>query len=319
MADNFIYIPEVNPIIFYDVDRVNLDKYYTKHFEKWMFSERLLDWQVREDYTQLWQTDDIINLQFESTFDPIIVELLDSSGTAVITLPALIGLPNEFLPGTYSFEVAMSLAGLTTGCYALRITLGSAGPTQKTLLSDTQYISSEPIPNTICLEYWHSARFHKDVIWATGIQMQFRVNGSFGFLDKARTDSFIRNQRNSLVLLQSKAAKQWPVYFGDEYGLPDDIYNLVDEIWGCDNVLIDGKPFGIADNTKAEFIDVGFEYPKRGFKYTVEEGLNRNSRVFAVDTDTTKKLVHTIFVDKKVLGDTGNQGSGDTVPVLNIE
>ena len=318
MADNFLYIPEINPVIFFDVDRTNIDKYFTKHFDKWLFSERLLDWQSREDYCQPWQVDDIIYLQFESTFDPIIVKLLDSTGTAVITLPALIGLPHEHLPNTWSFEVSMSLAGLDTGCYRLQITAGT-GDEAKTLISDCQYISAEPMPNTICLEYWHSAKYHKDVIFASGIQFQYRVYGHLGFLDKPRADVFSRNQQNSIHLLQSKSAKQWPFYVGDEYGIPDDHYNLVDEIWSCDNVLIDGKPFGIADNSKVEFIEIGEEYPKRGVKFTVEDGINRNYRLFAVDTDTTKKMNYTIFVSKKVEGDTANQGSSNTVPVLHAE
>ena len=319
MADNFIYIPEVNPVIFYDTDRENLPKYFTKHFEKWMFTERFYDWQQREEYCQVWQTEDIIRLQFESTFDPIVVRLLNSDGDAVIELPALIGLPNQFLPNTYSFEVEMSLAGLDTGCYRLQILLGSEGPDQKILISDCQYISSTPVDNTVCLEYWDTKRFHKDVVWATGIKFQFRVHGSLGFLDKARKDEFYRDDRYNPTLLNSKASKQWPLYFGNEFGIPDDIFNLIDEIWGCDNVLVDGKPFGLSDNSKVEPIDIGFEYPKRGFKYIVEEGINRNSRIYAVNTDTTKKLLTTIIVEAKVFGDTSNQGSSNAVPVINIE
>lgn len=318
MADNTIYIPEVNPVMFYESDRANLEKYYTKHFEKWMFPERILDWQQPEEYCQIWQTTDIIKLQFESTFDPIVVKLLDSDGNIAIELPALIGLPNIFLPGTFSFEVSMSLADLETGCYTLLIELGT-GDSQKLLVSGCQYISAEQIPNSIILEYWHSAKYHKDVVWATEIKMQYRVHGHFGFLEKTRTDTMYRDQRYNPAILQSKSVKQWPLYFGDEFGLPDDHINLIDEIFGCDNVLVDGKPFGLTDNNKSEFIEIGYEYPKRGVKYTVEEGINRNSRIYAVETDTLKKLATTIIVDAKVFGDTANQGSGNTVPVITIE
>lgn len=121
MADNFLYIPFINPVKFYKVDRTASNKFFTKHFDDWMFKERLYYWQTRADYKRLWQTTDIISLQFESTFDPIIVKLLDIDGNAIITLPALIGLPNKFIPGTFSFEVEMSLAGLSTGYYQLQI------------------------------------------------------------------------------------------------------------------------------------------------------------------------------------------------------
>lgn len=315
MANN-LYIPELNPILLFEVDRSNIGAYFTKHFEKYPFAERLYDWQQPEDYVQVWQTTDIIYMQFESTFDPIIVELVDEEGASVITLPALIGLPNKFLENTYSFEVSMSLGSVTTGCYKLKVTAGS-GETQKIFLSGCQYISETQLENTILFEYWNS-RFHKDVVFETGIQFQKRIPGHFGFLDKQRKDEVYRDERYNPTLLGSKSSKQWTIYHGDEYGLPDDEINFIDEMWSCDNVLVDGKPFGIADGGKLEYITIE-DYPKRGLSLKIEEGINRNSRLYELGTDTTKKLATTIIVDAAVFGDTSNQGSSNTVPVFNIQ
>jgi hypothetical protein len=316
MAENFLLIPELNPIIFYDVLRGNLNKYFTKHFENFKFDERLYYWQQRENYKQVWQTDDIIYLQFESTFDPIVVSVLDQYGIPKNVFPALIGLPNKFIPGTYTFEVEISLADLTTGCYYLFIEAGS-GDNKKQMISDRQYVSSTQLKNTLLLEYWHS-NFHKDVLFETGIKFQFRVPGSFGFLDKVRKDTIYRDEKYNSTILDSKSAKQWPVFYGDQFGLPDDIINLIDEIWSCDNVRIDNKSFCIADGSKADFVTVE-RYPKRGYRMVVEEGINRNSRIFNIDQDATKKLITTIIVDAKVFGDTSNQGSSNAIPVFNIE
>jgi hypothetical protein len=316
MADNFLYIPFINPVKFFEVGATYLEKYQTPHFDDHKFSDRLLPWQSLEGYEQLWQDTDIIKLQFESTFDPILVSLIDEDGNAVLTLPTLIGLPNKFLANTYSFEVAMSLAGVATGCYQLKILAGS-GDTQKTLLSGCQFISSEPIPNSLCLEYFNS-RYHEDVVFETGIQFQFRVFGHIGFLDPGRKDELYRDERYNPALLNSRTLRQWPVTFGDERGLPDDIIDLLNRIWSCDNVLIDNKSFGIADDSKFEF--VGEEgYPMRGVKLTVEEGINRNSKLFTINSDPNKKIITTIIVDAKVFGDTSNQGNNNVVPVINIE
>lgn len=130
MPDNKLEIPELNPIIFYDINRANLSKYFTKYMQDYMFSERLYYWQQRTDYCQVWQVEDIIKLQFESTFDPIVVNLLDKYGNIVIALPALIGLPNIYEPLKYSFEISMSLAGLLTDFYYLQIIAGINGPSQ---------------------------------------------------------------------------------------------------------------------------------------------------------------------------------------------
>lgn len=307
-----LFIPYLNPVRFYNEEIEVLDKYQTKHFEDYPFEERILPWQQAEYDQRIWQTTDIINLQFQSDYDPISVSLVDENENPVIELPAIIGLPNKWEPATYSFEVSMSLADLETGCY--RIFVYGGGDVFK---SPVMHISEEPIPNTILIEYWNS-RFRSDVIFETGIKFQRRFYGHFKFLDKQRTDTLYRDQRFNPSLLQSKTARQWPLYFGNEFGISDDEIDLIHEIFSCDNVLIDRKPFGLADG-KVEYVDLDNDYPKRGMKLMVEEGINRNSHLFSQTVDTTKKLMATIIVDARMFGDTANQNSANTIPVTNIE
>lgn len=314
--DNSLYIPLLNPVKFYESGReaAEINKYLTRHFDDFMYPERLYNWQSPEEYCQIWQVDDIIKLQFEATFDPIIVKLIDTNGTAVIELPALIGLPHQTFENTWSFEVEMSLAGVTTGCYYLQIEAGTGGEA-KTLISSCQYISETPIENSIIFEYYNS-RFHGDIMFESGIQLQFRVHGNFGFLTPGRKDEAYKDERFNPSILNSKTFRQFDLSLGDGWGLPDDIIDLVNRIFSCDNVIIDNKPFAIAEGGKFDFIDIGNEYNKRGLKVTVEEGINRHSKIVIVDTDTTKKLNYAVMVDKKVFGDTANQGSSNTVPII---
>lgn len=314
MAENYLHIPLLNPVRFYDVDRSVLDKYFTRHFDEFKFSERGYKWELPADYCQIWQTDDIVRLQFESTFDPIIVSLLDINGSVITSLPALIGLPNRFIENTYSFEVELSLSGLETGGYYIQIEAGT-GDEKKTLISGCMDVYDSVIDNSLCLEYWNS-NAKGDVLFETGIKFQYRVHGHFGKLDPGRKDEQTKDQRYNPAILSSIPYRSWPVFFGDEYGLPDDHIDLLNRIWGCDNVLIDNKPFGVAEGGKMEFIETESDYRKRGVKLMVEEGVNRNSKVIQVNTDSTKKLAYGIMVDKKVFGDTSNQGSSNAVPVL---
>lgn len=315
--DNLIYIPELNPVLFFDKDRANIPTYHTKHFDKWMFGERIYEWQEKVSFKQVWQTTDIIKLQFESNFDPIIVKLMDVYGSPVITLPSLIGLPHRDLVGFFAFEVSMSLGDLPTGCYYLQLELGT-GEEQKILISGCQFISAEALKETVLLEYRNS-RFHKDVMFESGIEFQYRVPAAFTYLTKARADEQYRDEKYTNTILSSRSAKQFTILFGDAYGLPDDELNKLDEIWSCDHVKVDGKLFGIADGSRPEYpaLDDSAEYPKRGMKLLIEDGINRNSRVFALTTDTTKKLFTSVIVDAQVFGDTSNQGSANTVPVFN--
>lgn len=316
MANNQLYIPHLNPVKFFKVNQSNLAAYFTKHFDYYDFEERLYEWQDREDYTRVWQTTDIINLQFESTFDPIIVQLLDSKGNIVIALPALVGLPNRAIPNAFSFEVQMSLATVPTGCYRIKIIAGPTGLSQQIYLSGKLYISEDQLKNTLLLEYWHN-KFFNDVIFETGIKFQFRVHGHFGFLIPGSSQERYNDEKFNPSILSSKNFRQWSLIFGDEYGLPDDIIDLLSLAWSCNNMSVDGKLFAAVDN-KMDFVEVK-KYPKRGVKITVQEGINRNSTVFDVDVDPNKQLISTVLVDAKVFGDTSNQGSSNAVPVLNIE
>jgi len=319
MADNFIGIPFINPVRFFDVTRSNLPKYFTRQFDDYPFAERLYAWHDPTDYTQLWQTTDIINLQFESTFDPIIVELINSNNVAVITLPALIGLPNKYYPNTFSFEISMSLASISTGCYKLRITAGTSGPTQKIYESSIMYISSVAFDfPTLMLEYWHS-RFHEDIIFETGIKFQKRILGHIGFMNPGRDEEKYKDQQYNTTLLSSKTFRKFDVFFGDDFGLPDDEIDLLNRIWGCNNVLIDNKSFAAGDGDFSIEDFTYQKYPKRFVKLIVEEGINRRSAIRMQETDTTKKLVYGIVVEAKVWGDTSNQGSGNVVPLLDVE
>ena len=319
MADNFLYIPLINPVKFFSPDRATTDTYFTPHFDDFPFAERLYDWQEPSQFFQIWQTTDIIPLQFESTFDPIIVELLDRYDEAIITLPALIGLPNRYLPDTHSFEVNMSLATVpATGCYRMRVTAGT-GDGQQTFISAWMYISIEPIENSLLVKYRNS-RFHQDVMFETGIEFQYRVLGHIGFLTPGRADEAYKDQKLNPAMLNSKTFRQFLLVFGDEFGLPDDVIDLLNRIWSCNDVHVDNKSFGISDGGKFELADVDEgRYPKRGVRLVVEEGINRNSSVFAVTTDTSKKLTYAIFPEGKVFGDLSNQGSSNVVPIYTIE
>lgn len=314
MADNFLYCPHINPVKFYEPDRAVTDKYFTPHFDDFPIAERLYEWQYPADYKQVWQVDDIIKLQFESTFDPITVELLDVNDGVEISLPALVGLPNTYYANTFAYEVSMSLATVTTGCYRLKITAGASGPDQKTYFSNWMYISETPLENTLLIEYSHN-RFHEDVMFESGIVFQVRLHGHFGLLKPGRSEERYKDQRYNPTLLSSRSFRQFPLILGDEFGLPDEMIDLVNRISGCSNITIDNKGFSVVGGEEINFVDVE-DYPKRGVNMMVEEGINRSSRIFSVETDTTKKLQYGIVVDAKVWGDTSNQGSANTVPIF---
>lgn len=317
MADNILYHPELNPVPFYDELRSISDEFQTPHFEDFSFDERGQDWLQTYPFKRIWQTTDIIELQFTSQFDPIIISLQNSNLVDVITLPALIGLPNIDYPGTWIFEVSMSLAGLPEGCYRMKRLLGTA-PDQKTEYSDWMYIA-DVIPGTLFIKYWHS-RFYKDVVFESGKQFGIRV---FGWIDYDRQgrknkQEVYRDERYNNTILNSKSSKNIPLYLGDEFGQPTDLCNILELAFECDHVEIDDKSFGIAEGANIEYFDIE-GYRMRGMHTVIEPGINRYSKITTLNTNPDKKLAYGIMVDRKAFGDTSNQGSGNTVPVLTVE
>ena len=313
--DNFLYIPTINPVPFYNEDIVQPMAYQTKQFDDYNFDNRLQPWQMAAKYIRIWQTTDIISLQFEASFDPIRIELLNQYNQSVITLSALTKLPNKYIKGMYAFEVQLSLAGLQTGCYRLKASFGS-GDGMLVMYSPKQYISSEPIADSILINYYNS-KYFKDVIFETGIQFTVRVQGVID--DDKSTRSLkqeqYRNQAYSNRILSSKSTRNVPVYFK---WLSADLSDLIEQIFECNNVMLDGKLYGLAENSKIEYLEAD-KYRLRGMKLMLEPNLNRNSRIYALNANTNYPLFVTTIVDAKVFGDTGNQGNSNRVPVYNVQ
>lgn len=325
MANNRIYSPELNPDTFYDESLVVAAPYLTKHMAQYSFANRGRPWLQDGKYRQVWMTSDIKSGQFSSTFDPIIIELVNKFDVPVITLPALAGLPNKFYPDTFLYEYQMSLAGLTTGCYRMRRTLGS-GDSQVVEYGDWEYISSTFIPETVLIEAWSSKKYDLDVAFRGGAfkyQYRFPVFIDYDNIKRYKKSETYRNQRFSSVKLSSKSALRIPVYFGMtptnklQFGLPSEKTNLIELIHELDNITYDGVPISVPDDQEFEYYgDKGFRL--RGMGLTVETALNRYSRVREIGVDPNKKLIMGAMADVRVTGETNGQGSNNAVPFEQI-
>ncbi|MGL6147792.1 MAG: hypothetical protein ACRC1V_04875, partial [Plesiomonas sp.] len=136
---NQIFIPKLNPLKWVDVGAVANPKYHSKHLENYFFSDRRQPWQQRECHCQVWQTTDIINLQFSSNFAPVVVQLIDGYGNVVSSAVAVNSYPFRNSPGWNAYEVSFSLAGLSTGGYLAKMLLGT-GVGAKVLQSNTFFV-----------------------------------------------------------------------------------------------------------------------------------------------------------------------------------
>jgi len=311
---NYLFIPKANPLVFHRRGLVPLPKFFTRHFEDYPFEQRGYFWQDRETYCQPWQTTDIINLQLESGMSPLILKIVNCYGDVIQTLSAAASLPHEWIPNLYAYDFSCSLAGYASGIYRAQLWAGF-GAGQIVLETGPLLVKDGVIQNTIFFTYSDSSKSHRDTMYATGIKYGIRLPGEFGLLDVLRDDEMWRDQKYNPGLLRSLTSDQHPLILGKPDGLPEDMIKIVHEIWSCDTVTADNKFFGLATNSKIEYTPIK-RSRKRYMSMIVEDGLNRNSRIYSTVLDPQKRLLVTGMVDSRVWG---VQSGTNTLPIKSIE
>jgi len=310
---NFLYIPDINPSRFYDVDPLLVPQYLSRHFDDFSFANQIKSWEQPSRYFQKWQTSDIVRYQFTSNFDPILVTLVDKYDIARVSLNATQIRANKYMAGYYVYEVEISLATVPAGCYFVKI---DAGTGAKILISEPISVAVE-WKNSLYVEYQNS-RYHGDVIFETGIKFNFRVEGRIGRLFPGSKDVVYEDQKANPYTLSSTGFKSFDISYGGGKGLPDWVIDKLNLIWTCNSVTHDGKSFAKFEDTKFDLKDQD-NYPMRGVRMRVREGINRGSKIFSADVDTNKKLMVVFQIDdSKIFGDLLDPGS-NVVAVEGIE
>lgn len=309
---NELILPLLNPVSFYEINPVELPQYLSHPFEDYPYRYTVKDWEEPVGYCQKYQKSDIINLQFISNFDPVSVAVIDVYDQVLISVNALQKLQNKYSPGSYAYEASISLASLPEGTYFLKISAGGAA-----------LLISEPIlvkvihANTLYLQYKNS-RYHQEVIFETGIEFNFRVEGSLGHVDPSSRDQYYDDQRFNPTILSSKPFDNFPLVFGGSYGIPDWVIQKINYIFSCNNVRIDGKLYAKTSDTKFSLKEED-QYPLRGMEFTVRPGLNRGYKILNPDLDTNLQLIVVHNIDSRLFGDLSQQAGSNVIAITDLE
>lgn len=312
---NEIYLPFSNPVRFLELDPVELPQFLTKHFDDYWFSEQLSEFETIVEFKQKYQTNDTIYLQFESNFASIQMSVIDCEQTALLTQAATQVRANKYLPGYYVYEITLSLAAFTSiDTIWLKLSLGLG----------SKFMISEPIalaetwPNTVLFQY-NNSKYHGDVIYETGIVFGFRCEAVIRRLDPASERTFYRDQKVNPTTLKVRPYRAFDLGIGHLRGAPDWVIDKMNWIWSCDNVLCDGKPFAVLEDSKFEPAEIDPKYPLRRWTLNIQEGINRASKIVGVDVDPSKKLFITYQIDGTVWGDLSEQAGSNLTPILSSE
>jgi hypothetical protein len=270
-------------------------------------AEQIKSFETKAYYQQKWQKADTTLLQVESTVLPDDMKIYNFSGQVVKT----IGWSVAFLNTAYSiYELMFDIHDLPDGIYFIY--------QKSTFVGSTKEAISEPIfnktkwPNTSLFTYKNSFNDF-DVAWTTGIQMKFRCEAGVMDFDPQRGATDYVNQRSSRTLLSGAPSDKFTLYIGDQRGVAPYVQGILNRIFVCDYVLIDGIQYtAAADKWTVNRQKI---FPLVGASIDIAPSISTDSLAMTdiVTLDGRGTHVTTFNIETKFFGE------GAQVPIIEIE
>lgn len=277
MASNILDISLLNPVKFREKGYVNPLPYNFKYLDQWNFGQTIPDFYNKKKYYQPWQKNDIIYLQFLSNYSPLQLTLIDCNNQQVDSF-AMTYIPTSIEgSGQKVYQASIALNGYQEGVYQLRLDAGS--PVIET--QESEWFQIKTLwANTIKFEYSNNENDF-DVAFETLIKFGFRVHGGpTEFQPASDKTIFIDQVRNAKQLL-SRSFYTYKLLIGDAGGVPDYMAQIVNEIFNCSDVFIDGHQFTATDGKMSRVGD--FANPLAGWSMDIREADKRSSRRTVTD------------------------------------
>lgn len=275
------------------------------HFDDDWSCEQIKSFERRSYYQQKWKKSETTKLQMESSLAPEKLKVYDKNRTKVkeFTWTAVLT-----ATGYKIYEVTFDISNLPEGMYWLyqQVTFGSI---------DWAAIS-EPIhsktswSNTHLFTYSNS--YNKDGVgWTTGIEMKFRCEaGIMDFEPDAEISSYIDQTRDSEIL-DGVPYRKFKLYIGKAPGVAPWVLDLLNRIFLCDSVDIDGKTYTRNNGAKWD-VSRAKGNPLIGGSLEIVEGTN----LFGLNFSETTPIENGLVIAYNI--ETAFFGPGSLVPVIEV-
>jgi hypothetical protein len=307
---NRLYIPYLNPLNFVEVDPVEIPQYLTKHMDDYFLRERLNPWQSGS-YSQPWQINDTISLQFQNNIGQLQVDVINCEQEVQLSFLMQQKQQNKYEPDYFIYESNTALTPLDPGKYFFLITVGGG---LKILISELSEVS-EIIENSVLLEYSNRS-YYGNMIFETGITPSIRIRGLLRLKESAAKDTIYEDQILDAVIIQSKPYRVWEFIV---FAIPDWMIDKLTWILGCSNFRIDGKYFTKNEGAKWEETDNIGAGTLKGYKIELRESINRNSKIFTTAENENEELTIVLNTDSKGFADTSEDASSNVVQFIDVE
>lgn len=265
---NFANIPFVSPFKFYpntDTPGVHFD-------DDWMYN-RIKQFETKRRYYQKWQRGDETPLQVPCSFLPEDLKFYNSKGEVKKSFP---------------FTLKANSAALNYGIYETdNINLDDQVDDiyyaffKATYLDVTITAISEPIElrdshqNTMQFEYWNSFN-DQGVIFSTGIKYKFRCEAGIMDFQPDRERASYTDLIHNVSTLSATPFRTHKLYIGEAPGVAPWVLDVLNRIFCCDKVKIEGLQYETTDGAKWE-INRFKGFPLFGGAIEITEAQNRSS------------------------------------------
>lgn len=277
------------------------------HFDDAWHCEQVRDWEMKRYYQQKWKKSDTTKLQIESSIAPETLKVLDVNGQQVKT----ISWTAVFTEIDYKiYECTFDISDLNEGVYYIyqKVVFG---------LTDWPYIS-EPIhsktswPRTRLFTFSNTFN-DQDIAWtATGMEMKFRCEADIQDPDFPRDRSAYINQTRNITNLSGIPYRTFKLVIGEAPGVPAYIVDILNRIFCCDTIDIDGLLYQSDEGSKWEINRVK-GYPMIGAQIDICPAYNRTAQQSVDTTPLAPGIVMAYNIE------TAFFGPGSLVPVIDVE
>lgn len=275
------------------------------HFHDSWACEQIKSFEQRAYYTQKWLAAVTTKLQCISTVAPDPLVIVDANQIAVKTIAWAIAAPGS----TYNaWELTFDISDLPDGIYWLYQKFELLSYKAEFITEAISLKDSHPFVKQI--KYRHSKNDY-DVVWTTGIEMTFCVECEIMSPEfEAELTSFADQTRDVFVLDGVPYITYQAEFFDAKGGAPY-MLDIINRIFVCDNVKIEGK--GYVRNTGAKLKTTKVKnYPLFGGTLEIVEAQNLYSQQHNDLTELAPGVVTAYDIDTSFFG------LGEIVPITEI-
>lgn len=276
------------------------------HFNDDWHSSQVRSWEMKRYYQQKWKKSDTTKLQIESSILPSNLKVLSKDGAVVkqFTWSAVL---SEIAYKIY--ETTFDISDLGEDVYYLyqQVAFGSI---------DWKYVS-EPISSkaawdrTLLFTYKNSFN-DQAVAWtATGMEMKFRCEADIQQPDFLRDRAAYINQTRDLVNLSGIPYNAFKLEIGDAPGVAPYIIDILNRIFCCDSIDIEGLKYQSDDGSKWAVNRIK-GYPLIGASIDIVPAVNKAAQQSADVTPLSSGIVMAYNIE------TAFFGPGSLVPVTDV-